>query len=530
MIAGGGSFASKSFPMRPAFLLAPVSAVLFSVSLHAQPGALNTSFGVDGKVLIAAGSTDEGDNPRAVVVQPDGRIVVVGYVFPMSQLSWGYVARLMPNGALDASFGSGGIVSWIPSTGTLQINAVAMQPDGKILLGGAKGTAAVTTTQDAWFGRLNTDGTIDAGFGVGGERVLALSTSTDYVIGVGVAADGAIYGHIHSGPPSNAPACMARLTPEGQTDASFNGNGVRCNLYGGNSGNSIGGIAVRTDGAALGAGSVSSGKVAAVLANGQFDSGFGTSGLATSPAGTNAWRTSGIGIRPDGRILVTTWKPTSPFSIQLAQLMPNGSPDPSFGTDGLALFTPQGMNISTWMSNAVIYPDGRIIISWGRFNSAASELDHAVSWFNADGSPHAIGTVITDMGPNSSDQDNARGLAMAPGGDIIALGSYVDASGGTAVLRFNGDLNTTSVEEVMDASALRVFPNPANEVLRVEWPGEPRIEKVVVRDAAGRVVPAGAHLATNAAGIDLTGMTSGVYFVEVMARGQVLRRLFVVER
>ncbi|MBK7946572.1 MAG: T9SS type A sorting domain-containing protein [Flavobacteriales bacterium] len=357
-----------------------------------------------------------------------------------------------------------------------------------------------------------------------------MSTSTDYVIGVGVAADGAIYGHIHSGPPSNAPACMARLTSEGQTDASFNGNGVRCNLYGGNSGNSIGGIAVRSDGAALGAGSVSGGKVAAVLANGQFDSGFGTSGLATSPAGTNAWRTSGIGIRSDGRILVTTWKPTSPFSIQLAQLMPDGSPDPSFGTDGLALFTPQGMNISTWMSNAVIYPDGRIIISWGRFNSVASELDHAVSWFNADGSPHAIGTVITDLGPNSSDQDNARGLAMAPGGDIIALGSFVESSGGTAVLRFNGDLNTSSIAEEINAFALRVFPNPANEMLRVEWPGEARIERVVVRDASGRVVPSNARITLSAACIELAGMASGPYFVEVVVGDRMLRRLFVVER
>jgi len=491
---------------------------------------LKSTFGVGGKAYVAIGGADEAENPTATIVQPDGRIVIVGHVFPSSQFSWGFVARLMPEGDLDTSFGDGGVVSWIPSNGTLQIYCVALQPDGGIVLGGAKGTAAMSSTQDAWFGRLNVDGSIDNSFGANGERVIAQSTNTDYVIGVAVAPDGGIYGHIHSGPPSNAPACMARLTAAGQLDASFNGNGVRCDLYGGNSGNSIGGVAIRSDGAALGAGSVDGGKVAAVLENGQFDTDFGIAGVAASPAGNEARRTAGLCIRPDGRILVVTWRTSALFSVQCAQLLPDGSPDPSFGSNGLSLFSPGGINVSTWLSNPVLYPDGRFIISWGRFNAVAGELDHAVSWFTADGAPHAIGTVITDLGPNDFDQDNARGLAMAPDGDIVALGSFVSESGGIVVLRFNGDLGTVGMDGMMGTTPLVVLMDQASAMVRLEWPGVPRIDEVVVRDALGRAVPVRGQLSMNMAQLQLSEMTNGLYFLEVTAEGQKQGRSILLAR
>ncbi|HRF79792.1 MAG TPA: delta-60 repeat domain-containing protein [Flavobacteriales bacterium] len=506
--------------MRQPSLLLLFFACLVSAPVWAQPGALKSTFGIGGKSYLTIGGVDEAENPTAIVVQPDGRIVIVGYVFPLDQLSWGFVARLMPGGDLDPSFGDGGVVSWIPSNGTLQMYCVALQPDGRIVLGGAKGTAAITSTQDAWFGRLNADGSIDNSFGANGERVIAQSANTDYVIGVAVTPDGGIYGHIHSGPPSNAPACMARLTATGQLDASFNGTGVRCDLYGGNSGNSIGGLAVRADSAALGAGSVGVGKVAAVLMNGQFDPGFGTAGVAASPAGTDAWRTSGLCIRPDGRILVVTWRPTTPFSIQFAQLLPNGSPDPSFGNNGLSLFSPGGINISTRLSNPVLYPDGRFLVSWGRFNAVAGELDHAVSWFTADGAPHTIGTVITDLGPNDFDQDNAGGLAMAPDGDIVALGSFVGESGGTVVLRFNGDLGSVGMDERMGHAPLVVHMDQTSAIVRLEWPGVPRIDEVVLRDALGRTVPVRSQSSMNTSELQLAEMTDGLYFIEVTADGR----------
>jgi uncharacterized delta-60 repeat protein len=516
--------------MRFATTLLLVSACAASLSVLAQPGALNPSFGIGGIAYPTVGASDESDEPKAIAVQPDGRIVVAGYVFPQSQLSFGFVARYMADGSADASFGSGG-VTLINPTGTLQIQCIALQPDGKIVLGGAKGTAVSTVTQEAWFGRLNVDGTVDTGFGNNGERVFALSTNTDYVYGVAVAQDGGIYGLVYSGPPSNAPACMIRLTANGQPDAAFNGNGIRCNLFGGSSGITVGGLAVRSDGAAIGAGRFSFGKAAALLPNGQVDAGFGTSGVAEVPPGTDAGRFASLRIRPDGRILVAGWRTGSaPLQMHFGQLLPNGSPDPSFGTNGFAAFTPQGYHLATWMSPALLYPDGRFMVSWGRMDVGAGELDLAVSWFNADGSPHTVGTVITDLSTNDSDQDNAIDLAMAPDGDLLAVATTVDNFRRMVLLRYIGDL-TSDVPDFSTADAgLRLFPNPADESLVLQWSGGRSMESVSVIDAAGRRVQQESSRIASGAVIDCSGLPEGAYVLEARVGDAQARERFVIAR
>ena len=94
--------------------------------LHAAPGDLDATFGSGGKVM-----TDFGDNEiaNAIAIQPDGKIVVAGEATYAGRFA---LARYNPNGSLDSSFGNGGKLISISGS----INAVTVQPDGKILVAG----------------------------------------------------------------------------------------------------------------------------------------------------------------------------------------------------------------------------------------------------------------------------------------------------------------------------------------------------------------------------------------------------------
>lgn len=112
-----------------------LAAVLATPALHAQDGALGPTFG-DGGVV----STDFGRNERGygLAVQPDGRIILGGIrqhldVPDNSDL---ILARYHPDGSLDHSFGNEGVV--IADLGASEsISEVVIQPDGGILAGGS---------------------------------------------------------------------------------------------------------------------------------------------------------------------------------------------------------------------------------------------------------------------------------------------------------------------------------------------------------------------------------------------------------
>ncbi len=110
-----------------------VTVLLFSTILFAKPGDLDLSFSSDGIVTTAVGSGS--DSARSVAIQSDGKIVVAGYSHNGSNNDFALV-RYNPDGSLDDSFDSDGIVTTAVGSNNDYAYSVAIQSDGKIVAAG----------------------------------------------------------------------------------------------------------------------------------------------------------------------------------------------------------------------------------------------------------------------------------------------------------------------------------------------------------------------------------------------------------
>jgi uncharacterized delta-60 repeat protein len=151
----------------------------FAVYRFTPGGALDATFGGYGWAQTPVGT---GAYPSALLLQPDGRIVVAG----TSTYGFGdnfTLARYQDNGTLDAGFGSGGIVVRDLILGTDRANALARQADGRLLVGGTLTTVAFSEgyfLADPQFAlaAFLPDGAIDTGYGSGGLVTLDLGGQT----------------------------------------------------------------------------------------------------------------------------------------------------------------------------------------------------------------------------------------------------------------------------------------------------------------------------------------------------------------
>src|SRR5436190_12438579 len=137
----------------PLIVLVTCLAALRSSIATALPGSLDPSFGSGGTVVTAIGAGDAAAS--AIAVQPDGRIVVAGFASNGTNDDFA-VARYLTNGQLDASFGIGGVT--LTNFGKSErADFVAIQADGKIIAAGFSGNETAVA-------RYRTDGTLDPGF------------------------------------------------------------------------------------------------------------------------------------------------------------------------------------------------------------------------------------------------------------------------------------------------------------------------------------------------------------------------------
>src|SRR5437016_3005320 len=195
----------------------------------ANAQALDSSFGAGGKVEASFGVSVA---PSDATLQPDGKIVVVGTTdnFQIASQVFG-VVRFLPNGSLDATFGNQGTAITAFTNFINTPNAVAIQPDGKIIVAGEMQTSDGSINRFA-IARFNPNGSLDSTFGSGGKVTTEFFSVTSG--GVREAADVILLqpdnkiivaGVAIPGARIPAKSALVRLNPNGTFDPAFGTGG-----------------------------------------------------------------------------------------------------------------------------------------------------------------------------------------------------------------------------------------------------------------------------------------------------------------
>lgn len=186
-------------------------------------GSLDSSFGTGGKFTCDFFTWNDGITSLAI--QPDGKIVAAGYATSQAGDFDFAAIRVTPSGVLDTGFGTGGKTTINFSGAMDQANGIALQTDGKIVLAG---TAWANGSSDSDFGvvRLNADGTLDGGFGSGGKTTISFAAH-DEGAAVAIQTDGKIVVGGSAGTDSmiTSDFGVLRLNPDGSLDATFGTGG-----------------------------------------------------------------------------------------------------------------------------------------------------------------------------------------------------------------------------------------------------------------------------------------------------------------
>ncbi|HZL37254.1 MAG TPA: hypothetical protein VFC78_18185 [Tepidisphaeraceae bacterium] len=343
----------------------------FALAALTPTGALNTTFGTGGEVTTDFPGPDN-SSASGAALQPDGRLIVVGYAFGGSFNSTLDMARYLPNGALDPAFGSGGKVS----SGSVAAYAVALQRDGKIVIGGTMTPAIIPDVfgQEIAVARYNTNGTLDSSFGVAGAAATPLDNGGD-----GDVANSVLI----------------------QSNGSI--------------------LAVGADGVYAGPGSYSVGHLVRFLPNGALDSSFGTGGSVIC---RNVVAQAAV-LQPDGKIIAVGYdgNPNTP-DIAVARFDSNGSLD-AFGYHGVI---DDANGLTGPITAEALQPDGKIVVAGSE--TGPTYTDAALMRYNADGTVDTTfgvgGRVLLKIGPNAA----YNALLIQSNGDIIAGGLGTIQNGG----------------------------------------------------------------------------------------------------
>jgi uncharacterized delta-60 repeat protein len=312
-------------------------------------GTMDTSFSGDGWATPAFGAAE--DYGSGLALQSDGKIVLAGTVNNTSDVG---VARFNTNGTLDTAFDGDGKA--VTDTGLQDIgNDVAVQPDGKIVVVGYHSGA----DYDFQLERYNTNGSLDTGFDGDGIATTDMGSGFDAAYGVAIQSDGKIVAvggtNFFGGAPGNF--VLARYNANGALDTSFDGDGKVATDFGGRAdspGEVANAVSILSNGRIVVAGQVPDATttslwryaVAKYLTNGSLDGSFGTGGKVTmnvtgSPnlAGVNGdVSADDLAITPGtGEITVAGWSYPAGFKETLVRFKANGTADTTFGESGVTM-------------------------------------------------------------------------------------------------------------------------------------------------------------------------------------------------
>jgi uncharacterized delta-60 repeat protein len=304
---------------------------------------LDPTFGTQGIVTRASPPDPDPQSPTSLVLQHDGKIVVLGSVpsgsQPNTQLI--VVARYGTDGSPDPTFGNAGLVTLAPSAGALTGSSLALQPDGRILVAGYGETSGVTSP---FLLRLDTVGGLDTSFGAAGYAAApAANVSFDKILLR--PSTGAILVVGSSGTTQHR-FLVAQYTATGALDATFGSGGFVTTAFAGDA--SAFSAALQPDGKLVVGGEdtvpVDGGwiypiELARYTTAGALDSTFGSGGTTSPPnlGASGPIAVTSLTLQSTGAIVAALYPylggPNSDFFV--TRYTPAGQVDTTFGTNGM---------------------------------------------------------------------------------------------------------------------------------------------------------------------------------------------------
>ncbi len=191
---------------------------VFALARYTAQGVLDTSFGQGGVITTAVDSINS--HALAVTVRPDGKIIAAGYAQHGTYFDFA-LAQYLPDGSLDPDFGLQGLqftdISGFNDFG----QAMLLQPDGKIVVTGY--TQAGNTLQSMAVVRYLANGTPDSSFSQDGKTVTIINGVQDIAQAVTLQADGklVVAGYSYITTFESFRFALVRYHPDGSLDAGF---------------------------------------------------------------------------------------------------------------------------------------------------------------------------------------------------------------------------------------------------------------------------------------------------------------------
>lgn len=371
----------------------------FAVARVNSNGTIDTSFGTSGKFRFAVGSSD--DYATTVGIQSDGKIVVGGYCQNGAGAYDFCVARLTSSGALDTTFNTTGYNIFPLTAGNYNeyAQSLAIQSDGKIVIGGSCITATTANNLDFCLARLTTAGVLDTTFNTTGKVISALA-GNDIASSLVLQRNG----YILLGGSCSTDFCIVRYDTTGAVDPSFgNGNTGRV-VFTASTATAAATytegpikMSLQTDQKILIGGAASSSVadynyvMGRLNSDGILDENFGVEGriqINQSVFGTGNSASGlsdfigAIALQSDGKLIGAgrTFGNNLNMNLGLLRVTPDGVLDSSFGSNGRVVQNLTGFNGNAFSKNVLIQSDGKILVTGYAHNGTAYKFILARYW------------------------------------------------------------------------------------------------------------------------------------------------------
>lgn len=340
-------------------------------------GSLDSTFDEDGEWLFDFGTSE--DIIRSIAIQDDHKILVAGYCHLPPSIYMA-IARINPNGSLDSTFSANGTIVTTVGGYSGAATAVALQPDGKIIIAGY---ALVSNDIDFALARFLSDGSVDNTFGTNGLVFTDIGSNSDFILDMMLQPDGRI---LVSG-LSNRHPTLARYLPDGTLDNTFSIDGLyvtpdqwtglrNC-------------LTLQPDQKILVAGGLNNDfGILRTHPDGSLDSSFSGDGLLATDIAGHSDGAVAVTVLTNGNILLSGQAYDSSLSCNFAtvQYLPNGNIDSSFADNGILIT--DFANDYDLLSGQLIQPDGKIILAGDATN--ANGADFGIARYATGNEPMAI--------------------------------------------------------------------------------------------------------------------------------------------